>query len=88
MDLRMPGTDGVAATRQLKESDPDVKVVVLTTFATMSHRRRLLAGPLAIQPRTPATVRSSWPAVSRPRPDVLDPGSHSAPAPRHCSGRG
>jgi DNA-binding NarL/FixJ family response regulator len=33
MDLRMPGTDGVAATRQLKESDPLVKVVVLTTFA-------------------------------------------------------
>jgi DNA-binding NarL/FixJ family response regulator len=33
MDLRMPGTDGVAATRHLKESDPDVKVVVLTTFA-------------------------------------------------------
>jgi DNA-binding NarL/FixJ family response regulator len=33
MDLRMPGTDGVAATRRLAVEHPDVKVVVLTTFA-------------------------------------------------------
>jgi DNA-binding NarL/FixJ family response regulator len=47
MDLRMPGTDGVAATRQLKESDPDVKVVVLTTFADdASIQDALLAGAL------------------------------------------
>ena len=33
MDLRMPGTDGIEATRQLSEEFPDVAVVVLTTFA-------------------------------------------------------
>jgi DNA-binding NarL/FixJ family response regulator len=33
MDLRMPGVDGVAATRRLTAEYPDVKVVVLTTFA-------------------------------------------------------
>jgi DNA-binding NarL/FixJ family response regulator len=33
MDLRMPGTDGVAATRRLAVEQPHVKVVVLTTFA-------------------------------------------------------
>src|SRR5580698_6913992 len=33
MDLRMPNTDGVAATRRLSAELPDVKVVVLTTFA-------------------------------------------------------
>jgi DNA-binding NarL/FixJ family response regulator len=33
MDLRMPNVDGVAATRRLASELPDVKVVVLTTFA-------------------------------------------------------
>jgi DNA-binding NarL/FixJ family response regulator len=33
MDLRMPNVDGVAATSRLATELPDVKVVVLTTFA-------------------------------------------------------
>jgi DNA-binding NarL/FixJ family response regulator len=32
MDLRMPVLDGVSATRRLKESLPNCKVIVLTTF--------------------------------------------------------
>jgi DNA-binding NarL/FixJ family response regulator len=33
MDLRMPRCDGVEATRLLRERQPEVKVVVLTTYA-------------------------------------------------------
>jgi DNA-binding NarL/FixJ family response regulator len=33
MDLRMPGCDGVEATRILRERQPGTKVVVLTTYA-------------------------------------------------------
>jgi DNA-binding NarL/FixJ family response regulator len=33
MDLRMPITDGVEATRQIRESQPNIQVVVLTTYA-------------------------------------------------------
>jgi DNA-binding NarL/FixJ family response regulator len=33
MDLRMPGLDGVAATRRLRAEHPMVKVIVLTTYA-------------------------------------------------------
>jgi DNA-binding NarL/FixJ family response regulator len=33
MDLRMPRCDGVEATRLLREREPDVKVVVLTTYS-------------------------------------------------------
>lgn len=33
MDLRMPRCDGVEATRLLRERDPEIKVIVLTTYA-------------------------------------------------------
>lgn len=33
MDLRMPGTDGIEATRRLADQSPDTAVVVLSTFA-------------------------------------------------------
>jgi DNA-binding NarL/FixJ family response regulator len=32
MDIRMPGVDGISATREVLGGSPDVKVVVLTTF--------------------------------------------------------
>jgi DNA-binding NarL/FixJ family response regulator len=39
MDLSMPGVDGVAATTRLTAEYPDVRVVILTTFA---DQRRIL----------------------------------------------
>ena len=33
MDLRMPGIDGIAATREIKERLPDANVLVLTLYA-------------------------------------------------------
>lgn len=40
MDLRLPGMDGVAATRALREADPEARVVVLTAFEgdELAHR--------------------------------------------------
>jgi two-component system, NarL family, response regulator LiaR len=33
MDLKMPGMDGVSATRQVREKSPGTRVIVLTSFA-------------------------------------------------------
>jgi DNA-binding NarL/FixJ family response regulator len=33
MDLNMPGTDGIAATRRVLDENPDIRVVVLTSFS-------------------------------------------------------
>lgn len=32
MDVRMPDLDGIAATRQLSRTAPEVKILILTTF--------------------------------------------------------
>jgi DNA-binding NarL/FixJ family response regulator len=37
MDLKMPGLDGIEATRQITEADPNIKVLILTTFETDSN---------------------------------------------------
>ncbi|MFD8706001.1 response regulator [Kitasatospora sp. NPDC059648] len=37
MDIRMPGTDGIEATRQLTAADGPTRVVVLTTFDEDEH---------------------------------------------------
>jgi DNA-binding NarL/FixJ family response regulator len=42
MDYRLPGLDGVEATRALREACPDVTVVCLTASANMRERDALL----------------------------------------------
>jgi DNA-binding NarL/FixJ family response regulator len=37
MDLRMPGTDGVAGTAAVKEAAPDARVLVLTALSDYEH---------------------------------------------------
>lgn len=43
MDLRMPGTDGITATRRILAANPAARVVVLTTFDDDAHLYPALA---------------------------------------------
>jgi len=80
MDLRMPGTDGVSATRQLKESDPSVKVVVLTTFADdASIQDALQAGAIGYLTKDAGHLQIALAVRSAAAGQtVLDPAVHEA----------
>jgi DNA-binding NarL/FixJ family response regulator len=56
MDVRMPDLDGISATREVLESSPEVKVMILTTFEQDDYifgalkRRRLGLPPQTHEP--------------------------------------
>lgn len=43
MDVRMPGTNGISATRQIREQVPAVKVIVLSCFDVQEYREAAMA---------------------------------------------
>ncbi|WP_258933994.1 response regulator transcription factor [Nesterenkonia pannonica] len=82
MDVDLPGQNGVAATREILEESPDIRVLVVTTFTTDHHVvRALRAGARgyvtkdahastvldAIRSVAAGSTRSPRPAPVRPR---------------------
>jgi len=43
MDIRMPHTDGIAATRMIKKDYPHIKIMMLTTFDDKPNIQQALA---------------------------------------------
>ena len=43
MDLMMPGTNGVEATRRIREADPTARILILTTFGTAADVTKAIA---------------------------------------------
>ena len=92
MDLRMPRLDGVAATRRLRERDPAIRVIALTTYddersvmeALRAGARGYLtkdAGAEEIRRALEAVVRGQAaiePAVQRHLVDALATGAPAA----------
>jgi CheY-like chemotaxis protein len=81
MDLCMPRVDGVEATRRLRASHPEIKVVVLTTYADdRSVIDALRAGALGYLTKGRRRRRDpAGPAARRERPGVRGPGRADAP---------
>ncbi|MFC2071833.1 response regulator [Chloroflexota bacterium] len=44
MDLKMPGTDGIMATREIKQKMPDVDILILTLYAEDFLKQAIEAG--------------------------------------------
>ncbi|MFT4251383.1 MAG: response regulator [Caulobacter sp.] len=73
MDLRMPGLNGLEATRAVRDKGVDTPILALTADAFDEDRRQcLLAGmdDFLVKPLTPAALRealSRWTGPDRPR---------------------
>jgi DNA-binding NarL/FixJ family response regulator len=66
MDLKMPNLDGVEATRRILSEQPEVKVLILTTFETDNYVLQALragAGGYVLKDSQPAAIVSSVVAV-------------------------
>ena len=64
MDIRMPGTDGLAATRQIAADQrlADVRVVILTTFELDEYVfEAIRSGPPGSWSKTPTRTSSRKP---------------------------
>ena len=75
MDVRMPGTDGLIATRRIVAADPDVRIVVLTTFNEERYVQEALragASGFLLKVAPPERLVEAIRAVSRGEA-LLDP---------------
>jgi NarL family two-component system response regulator LiaR len=81
MDLVMPGMDGVAATRTIRERCPEVKVIALTSFAQDDLVHRALdAGALSYLMKNvgPAELATAIRAAARSHRRTLSPEASQA----------
>jgi DNA-binding NarL/FixJ family response regulator len=79
MDLRMPRCDGIEATRQLRQREPEIKVVVLTTYAD----DRSVIDALQAGARGYLTKDASGAEIRRALEDVLADHAVIDPAVQH-----
>ena len=84
MDVQMPGTDGLTATRRLREAGVDLPVLALTASAFAEDRRRCMEAGMDVFISKPFDPRLLYQALL----DVLDARSAERDAEARVSGFG
>ncbi len=78
MDVRMPGINGLEATRQLKDEMPKLKVIILTIYDLQEYREAALASGASGYVVKKNLVQELLPAIrrvaqtSRPEQETTD----------------
>ena len=67
MDLLMPGTDGIAATREILAAQPDAKIVMITSSAVGSQTSILISESV-VGVSVAATLQNSGVVLNAVRP--------------------
>ena len=65
MDVRLPGTNGLSATREIQERMPDVKVIILSRFDLQEYREVAEACGASDYVVKRAMIRDLVPAIRR-----------------------
>lgn len=65
MDVRLPGTNGLSATREIQERMPDVKVIILSRFELQEYREAAEACGASDYVTKRAMMQELLPAIRR-----------------------
>jgi DNA-binding response OmpR family regulator len=85
LDQRMPGMDGLETLRQIKERQPNARVIMSTAYASIElavDAMKLGASDFVRKPMTPQILRNAMTAAlakELPVPEVTAPGSPEEP---------
>jgi len=79
MDVRMPGTNGLDATRQLKEEMPELRVIILTIYDLQEYREAALASGANGYVVKKSLIEELLPAIREVMTRQLNSPSHKRP---------
>ena len=79
MDVRMPGTNGLDATRQLKEEMPELRVIILTIYELQEYREAALASGANGYVVKKSLIEELVPAIRGAMTRQLNSPSHKRP---------
>jgi DNA-binding NarL/FixJ family response regulator len=65
MDVRMPGTNGINVTRQLKDERPEIKVIIVSIFDLEEYREAAMASGASGYMVKKSLIEELVPAIRR-----------------------